>query len=356
MPSSVCDARAARARSFPGTLEPGRLILAERRIRGSHQRRDRESARPPRLHQGEPGPDRVVERSLHVAGDDRVPFLRRGAHRPRSIGATLDGGARRRSRSVDPAASRARSRAGDDPRGVRRQERPVRGDPRRARDVRLSPRRAIRLHAAAVRVVPRRSLPAVRPVVARGRARADRRRRRHGTARPRDRRAAALPWSRPRRRAPHDASPVRRLARRPRESRGARRARTGAARAVHAARVREPLADDGRRDRLRRGARDSRERQARLLPSRDRFLRRGARSASPNAGGSSPRGRRSGARRRALGRTQQGRGRLLRDHDRCSRAVEGEQPGHARRARPRGWIDDVPELPGAPPGPSWRPT
>ena len=139
MPSSVCDARAARARSFPGTLEPGRLILAERRIRGSHQRRDRESARPPRLHQGEPGPDRVVERSLHVAGDDRVPFLRRGAHRPRSIGATLDGGARRRSGSVDPAASRARSRAGDDPRGVRRQERPVRGDPRRARDVRLSP-------------------------------------------------------------------------------------------------------------------------------------------------------------------------------------------------------------------------
>ena len=139
VPSSVCDARAARAWKLPGTLEPGRLILAERRIRGSHQRRDRESARPPRLHQGEPGPDRVVERSLHVAGDDRVPFLRRGAHRPRSIGATLDGGARRRSRSVDPAASRARSRAGDDPRGVRRQERPVRGDPRRARDVRLSP-------------------------------------------------------------------------------------------------------------------------------------------------------------------------------------------------------------------------
>ncbi len=191
-PVCVMPERPARG-GFPGTLEPGRLILAERRIRGSHQRRDRESARPPRLHQGEPGPDRVVERSLHVAGDDRVPFLRRGAHRPRSIGATLDSGARRRSGSFDPAASRARARAGDDPRGVRRQERPVRRNPRRARDVRLSAGRAVRLYAAAVRMVPRRSLPAVRPVVARGRARPDRRRCRHGTARPRDRRAAALP-------------------------------------------------------------------------------------------------------------------------------------------------------------------
>ena len=45
------------------------------------------------------------------------------------------------------------------------------------------------------------------------------------------------------------------------------------------------------------------------------------------------------------------RGRLLRDHDRCSRAVEGEQPGHARRARPRGLDRRRPGAAGASPWP-----
>ena len=46
-----------------------------------------------------------------------------------------------------------------------------------------------------------------------------------------------------------------------------------------------------------------------------------------------------------------GRGRVLRDHDRRQSAVEGENP-NTRGVLDRGlWIDDVPELPGAPPWP-----
>ena len=67
-------------------------------------------------------------------------------------------------------------RARDDPGGVRRQERPIRRHARRARDVRVPPGRAVRIHAAALRLVPRRALLAFRSIVARRRARADRRR------------------------------------------------------------------------------------------------------------------------------------------------------------------------------------
>ena len=82
-PVRVVAERAARC-SLARALEPGRLVLAVRRVRRSHERRDREAAGPRVLERGEPRPDGVVERSLNVAGDDRVPFPRRGAHRRRS--------------------------------------------------------------------------------------------------------------------------------------------------------------------------------------------------------------------------------------------------------------------------------
>ena len=66
--------------------------------------------------------------------------------------------------------------------------------------------------------------------------------------------------------------------------------------------------------------------------------------------------RRRGARDRAVGRPQQGPGRLLRDHDRRARALEGEQPADVRHcSRAASWIDDVAEYPpGAPPTPAGR--
>ena len=116
-----------------------------------------------------------------------------------------------------PRLAGPRARARDDPRGVRREERPVRT--RRSSTsgtFGFLPGRPVRVHAAALRLVPRGALLAVRPLVARRRARADRwspsRRRcvvfEIGTR-------LALAAGRPRRRARGDAAPVRRLARRP---------------------------------------------------------------------------------------------------------------------------------------------
>ena len=82
-PVRVMPERAPRG-CLPRAREPGRLVLSVARVRRSHQRRDGEASGPRVLERGEPGPDRVVERSLNVAGDDRVPFPRRGAHRRRS--------------------------------------------------------------------------------------------------------------------------------------------------------------------------------------------------------------------------------------------------------------------------------
>ena len=78
-----------------------------------------------------------------MAGHDRVPFPRRGAHRASKLDETVDGRTRRRGRGGAAAPPRAHARARDDPRGVRRQERPLRDDARRPRDVRL-PRRTSR--------------------------------------------------------------------------------------------------------------------------------------------------------------------------------------------------------------------
>jgi hypothetical protein len=67
-------AERATSRSLASPRKPDRLVLAERRIRGPHERGDRESAGPRLLQPREPGPCRIVERSLNVAGHDRVPF------------------------------------------------------------------------------------------------------------------------------------------------------------------------------------------------------------------------------------------------------------------------------------------
>jgi len=78
-------AERATSRRLAGALEPDGLVLTRRSIWRSHQSRDREPARPQLLERREARPDGVVERSLHVAGDDRVPFPRRVAHPRRSI-------------------------------------------------------------------------------------------------------------------------------------------------------------------------------------------------------------------------------------------------------------------------------
>ena len=135
----------------------------------------------------------------------------------------------------------------DDPRGVRRQERPIRDDARRSRDVRLH-RRVSRPRTPSRSTAG--SSPAstpVRPLLARGRDRTDRRRRRHGVVVFAIGSRAALGRRRTRGRTDRNAPPVRRLARHPPEPRGARRARLAAARALRARGVRAPLASRSRR-------------------------------------------------------------------------------------------------------------
>ena len=243
-----------------------------------------------------------------------------------------------------------------DPRGVRRQERPVRHDARRPRDVRLPAGRPVRVHAAALRLVPRRALPPVRPVVARRRHRAGRRRGAHGARRPRDRHAASL--ARDRASSPrcsttlhpyvvwHDVHA---------EPRGARRALRCAAHALRARRVRATVAPAAPRSRApspgsrcsaTRDSRSCRSRIAVYVAWRIRPLSSRRRRPQRFVVGA------RGARRRAVGRAEPGSGRLLRDHDRRARTLEGEQPERrARSSQDGGWIDDVPELPGAPPWP-----
>ena len=70
--------------SSAGAFDPCDLVLTEREVGRTHQGRNPESPGAPSLECREACPDGVVQRSLHVAGDDRVPFPRRGAHRGRS--------------------------------------------------------------------------------------------------------------------------------------------------------------------------------------------------------------------------------------------------------------------------------
>jgi hypothetical protein len=67
-------ANGAAAGGARRVLEPGRLVLAVRGIGGPQERRNRKAAGASLLKCSEPSPNRVVERSLNVAGDDRVAF------------------------------------------------------------------------------------------------------------------------------------------------------------------------------------------------------------------------------------------------------------------------------------------
>ena len=111
-----------------------------------------EPARSRVLQRDEPRPHRVVERSLNVAGHDRVPFPLTWRPSVSRLDETVDRSRSSSSRRRSPLAA-ARTGARDDPRGVRRQERPLRDDARRPRHVRLPPRSPVGVHAAALRLV-----------------------------------------------------------------------------------------------------------------------------------------------------------------------------------------------------------
>ena len=105
--SSACGGRAgrgaaaARARSSQAASSSPAPASA-----GRTQRRHREATRPSLLERREAGPDGVVERSLDVAGDDRVPFP---AHRAPTVQPRLRRArvGARRSRGSSPSSSNA---------------------------------------------------------------------------------------------------------------------------------------------------------------------------------------------------------------------------------------------------------
>ena len=148
-----------------------------------------------------------------------------------------------------------------------------------------------------------------------------------------------------RRRAPDDAAPVRRLARRPPQPGDARRARRWRRSCSSRSRRRtRPIAPArGRCARRRRRGRDPRQRAACPPPrrARDSTLAgaRGFATPSPQRRSSSgwPRSwSRRGSRATSVA------GRLLRDHDRRASPVEGEQRNTCDVLDRGGWIDDVP--------------
>src|SRR5207247_164780 len=83
-------------------------------------------------------------------------------------------------------------------------------------------RPSVRVHTAALRVLPRAAVLDLRPPLGRRRPGADRGRRRHGPARLRDRPSRRVELGRRRRRRPHDGAPVPDLARRPPQPRDPR--------------------------------------------------------------------------------------------------------------------------------------
>ena len=87
-------AERSTARGVSCALRPGALVLTGGRLGRAHERRDRESAGPRLLQRREAGPHTVVERSLNVAGHDRVPFpahLRRLYRHPYAVLAVAAG-------------------------------------------------------------------------------------------------------------------------------------------------------------------------------------------------------------------------------------------------------------------------
>ena len=329
---------------LPGPGQPELLVVLPcLRVRRPDQRRDREPSGPALLERREGRPD--AGRRAVVRRDTRplrtVPeswAASRNGYQVRSS-PPRETGSRRRTGGrcgCAPAARRPRDRAGRDPRGVRREERHVRPDSRLQRHVRLPSRCPVRVHAAALRVVPRGALLAARALVGRRRAGPGRRRRRDGAARPRDRESPRDDQDRRDRRARRHAAPVSRVARRPREPRDPRRAprcRDGAARAP---RVRAPIAPARARHGRGRGARDPLQRPPAPAAPGARALRRVARATrTPRGRGGAPRRRRRRGGDRPVGRPQPGRHRVRDGHDGHARALEGEQPRDVRRPRRR---------------------
>ncbi len=188
------------------------------------------------------------------------------------------------------------------------------------------------LHPAALRLVPdRRHLDRGLPLVV-DRRRPDPRRGRDVDRRLRDRAALPLEANRPAGSRDRDPAALPRLARHPRQPRdprpAARRGRLRLALLIAS----PPLPPDRRGARNRLGRRDPLEHAARAPPVRARCL---PALAERRLG---DRCDRAGARRGgdvAVGRPQQGRARMLGDHDRRPRALEGEQPQHLLDARRR---------------------
>ena len=200
------------------------------------------------------------------------------------------------------------------------------------RDVRVRPGHPVRVHAAALRLLPDPALLDLRPHWLGRRARADRgrgrdRAPRYAIAR-RVAAAARRRWSRARR----DAQPVPDLARRPRQPRDPRPGRAGArscSLTLVARAQRRSLLAAAALGAL-RGRRDPRQHAARRAAAR---ARRVPRLAAAATAGACCRPRSSSSRRRVVVAPWLIRndvsGRLLRDHDRRARALEGEQRQHA---------------------------
>ena len=223
-----------------------------------------------------------------------------------------------------------------DPRGVRREERRLRADARRERDVRVPPRRPFRVPPP---LYPGSSPPSTGRSTARGRSSAIAQvvaRRRDGAARARDRDAPGVGADRRAGGARRDAAPVPRLARRPRPT-GSSSTACSPPRSSPARLAPPTSGARCRCTRARRGdrARHPLERPPAAPAARPRAIRRVARPAGPpddrrggvlvvvGAGAGPPRGGSSG----------QGGDRVRDDHDGHACALEGEQPGHVRRAR-----------------------
>ena len=207
-------------RGLARTLEPCRLVLAEPCVCGAHERRDREAARATPLQRDETRPHSVVERSLNVAGHDRVPFP---AHLAPTVSPSLRRArGRRRVAAIGCIAVRARR----DPRRVHGQERRLRAHVSGERHVRLHPGSSLRLHTAALRLLPHPDLLGGSLLVDR-RGCPHRRRDRDCVDRVCDRPACRIRRRGARRRTACDAPSVSRLARRSPESRDPRPAARG---------------------------------------------------------------------------------------------------------------------------------
>src|SRR5581483_8837871 len=236
--SRMCRARPVRVqperrarRGAARTREPEIRVLVERRIRRTQQRDHVEAAGSVSLQRVEARPRLVAQRLLDVTGDDRDRRARHTvahARAPRTLFAVPRDRLRPARGAVRGAEARGPpAREDRDHRRERREERHVRAGLRRERDVRAPPGRAVRLHAAAVRLVPDPGLLALRPLVAVGRPLPVPARGARGLARLRGRPSTARPHRGSRRGRDRDAQSVPHLARHAHQPRDRRPALLG---------------------------------------------------------------------------------------------------------------------------------